>query len=395
MEANNVAIYLDFENLAISADTVYPSKDKPLELEPIVDFATTKGVICSRRAYANWSKDIFSKYQTRLMDQGFDLIHLPETNNQGKNGSDVRLAVDVMEYLEIFPHIDTFVIGSGDTDFIPLIQRLRAKGKSVIVVGFEHSVGNLVKRNSGEFRSLEELLGKPEEDVTGDENGEEPDLSKGRNLLLRFIKNNNTDEPILMSQLKQQMLRLDPSFSEKDMGFGSFKQFILSLKDDVVKKVENEDETLPQVYLQEPEDNGQPVKINSKENASQFLVKKLRYQKDSRRRQAMAVALFEIMKEEKELSMYEMFDKVHDRIKPKMAKADIKKYINTLFTGGAFKTNEKKATGPLLSRPFQLDDNIESSDGLDNVYIRRIGEILQSRYTDLESGELLELLIGP
>ncbi|MEL6626579.1 MAG: NYN domain-containing protein, partial [Bacteroidota bacterium] len=98
--SRNVAIYLDFENLAISAETVYPSRDKPLDIGPLVDYATTKGVICSRKAYADWSKDIFAQYQNRLMDQGFELIHLPETNLQGKNGSDVRLAVDVMEYME-------------------------------------------------------------------------------------------------------------------------------------------------------------------------------------------------------------------------------------------------------------------------------------------------------
>ncbi len=160
---NNVAIYLDFENLALSADTVYPSKTRPLLIEPIVDYATTKGNIAIKRAYADWSKTMFMQYQSMLMQQGFELVHLPETNSQGKNGSDVRLAIDVMEHLEMYPKVNTIVIGSGDSDFVPLIQRVRMRSKEVIAMGFEHSVGRLVKINSVEFKPLEELLGRPEE----------------------------------------------------------------------------------------------------------------------------------------------------------------------------------------------------------------------------------------
>ncbi|MEO0899202.1 MAG: NYN domain-containing protein [Bacteroidota bacterium] len=389
----NVAIYLDFENLAISAETVYPSQDKPLDLEPIVDYATTKGVICIRRAYANWSKDIFAQYQSRLMEQGFELVHLPETNFQGKNGSDVRLAVDVMEYMEIFSGIDTLVIGSGDTDFIPLIQRLRSRGKSVVVLGFEHSVGTLVKRNSTEFKALEELIGEPEEESLSSDLVDEPDISRGRRLLLRYLKSRNSEDAILMSQLKQQLLRLDPSFSEKELGFSSFKQFIVSFTGDVVEKVVMQDDTLPVVYLQQPEESGQPVQLNSKENAGQFLAKKLRYQKKTTKRLLMSQALYNSIRNGEALSMNQMFEDVHEQIKPKIAKTDIKKYINTLFTGGAFISTEKNGNGPLLSRPFKLDDTIQSPEGLDQIYIRRVSEILQSRYTDLEPTDILELLI--
>lgn len=392
-DLQNVAIYLDFENLAISAETVYPELDKPLKIEPIVDYATTKGVICSRRAYANWSKDIFAQYTNRLMEQGFELIHLPETNFQGKNGSDVRLAVDVMEYMEVFKDIDMLIIGSGDTDFIPLIQRLRSRGKSVIVTGFEHSVGTLVKRNSTEFKALEELIGAPGEESLTSDLSDEPDLSMGRRLLLRFINSRNSDEGILMSQLKQQLLRLEPSFSEKELGFSSFKQFIVSLTGDVVEKVVMEENTLPVVFLQHPEEPGQPVQINSKENAAQFLAKKLRYQKKASKRLLMSQALFESLGKKSPLSMNQMFEQVYEAVKPKVAKTDIKKYINTLFTGGAFSATQKHANGPLLSRPFKLDDTIQSPEGLDTIYIRRVSEILQSRYTDLEATEILELLI--
>ena len=395
MEGPNVAIYLDFENLAISAETVYPSREKPLSLEPIVDFAASKGVICTRKAYADWSKHTFSQYQNRLMDQGFELIHLPETNQQGKNGSDVRLAVDVMEYLEFFHGVQTFIIGSGDTDFIPLIQRLRARGKDVIILGFEHSVGNLVKRNSTEFKGLEELIGKPEAESPSSDLADEPDADYGRRLLLRVLRTHNSeDEPIFMSQLKQQLLRLDPSFSEKELGFSSFKQFVQSFEGDVVDRIETRDETLPIVYLRDPGDEPPPARPPAlREDALQFLTRRLRYSHQPQRRLDMAAALLACFDQTALLSMNEMFERISAHLERRIPKTDIKKYINTLFTGGAFATSPEHPNGPLLSRPFHLGAGLDRAEALDQIYIRRISEILQSRYTDLPPGDILTLLV--
>ncbi|MDX2247563.1 MAG: NYN domain-containing protein [Bacteroidia bacterium] len=393
MEGQNVAIYLDFENLAISAETVYPSKPKPLLIEPLVDYATTKGAVLIKKAYADWSKDIFSQYQNTLMEQGFELIHLPGTNLQGKNGSDVRLAVDVMEYMELFPRINSILIGSGDTDFIPLIQRLRARGKEVIIVGFEHSVGKLVKRNSDEFKSLEELLGKPEAESPISGLTDDLDVVYGRDLMLRFLRSRNEDEPVLMSRLKQQLLRLDPSFSEKELGFSTFKQFIESLVGDLVEKIEAEDQSLPLIYFSEVPEEEITREINNKENALQFLNKKLRYQKAAPKRIEISGVLLKGLKEDRPMSMNQMFEYVSENLDRKIPKTDIKKYINTLFTGGAFRPIEQKANGPLLARPFFLKESLRNPELLDEIYIQRVSEILQSRYTELGAQEILEMLI--
>ena len=393
MEEQKVAIYLDFENLAISAETIYPSQDRPLALQPLVDYATTKGAILIKKAYADWSKEIFAQYQTMLMEQGFELIHLPETNLQGKNGSDVRLAVDVMEFVELFPGIDTLLIGSGDTDFIPLIQRLRSRGKRVVIVGFEHSVGKLVKRNSSEFKSLEEIIGKPEEESPFSDLSDDIDVSYGRNLLLRYIRSKNDDIPILMSQLKQQLLRLDPSFSEKELGFGSFKQFVDSLVGDIVIKIDADSNGLPLVHLIDVPESSEKEGVSNKEIALQFLSKKLRYQNNPQKRLKISHVLLDKLKDDTSMSMSEMFEFVSENFNRKIPKTDIKKYINTLFTGGAFKPVEKKINGPLLSRPFQIHDSVKNPESLDQIYIRRVSEILQSRYTELGSHEILELLI--
>ncbi|MEL6589827.1 MAG: NYN domain-containing protein [Bacteroidota bacterium] len=394
MEGGNVAIYLDFENLAISADTVYPSKAGPLSIDPIVEFALDKGAIRIKRAYADWSRDLFAQYQPKLMEKGFELIHLPATNLQGKNGSDVRLAIDVMEMLEQFSDIDFVIIGSGDTDFIPLIQRLRSRGKTVLVLGFEHSVGNLVKLNSAAFKSLEELLGMPRENVPRSEKIIDPAMMEtGRDLLQRFIKTRTENGPILMARLKQQLMRLQPDFSEKELGFSSFKSFVEAMEGDLVERIEMQHDTLPLVHLQEEESDEPPTTANHRDQAERFLSKKLRYITASSRRYEMARGLLDLYLDHEAISMNEMFDLLYNHLNQQQPKTDIKKYVNTLFTGGAFEPREPNLNGPLLARPFRLKSTFQDVESIDQIYIQRVSEILQSRYPDLPPFEILDLLV--
>jgi uncharacterized protein (TIGR00288 family) len=385
----SVAVYLDFENLAISAEAVYPSQNKPLQIEPIVDFAARKGTVAIKKAYADWSKQVFAKYQGLLMEQGFELIHLPETNVQGKNGSDVRLAVDVMEQLELLPSIQTIMIGSGDSDFIPVIQRVRSRSKEVILIGFEHSVGRLVKINSTEFKSLEELIGMPDKDSLSGDMVEDVDENYGRTLMIRFMKVGDTDDPVPMSRLKLDLLRLDSAFSERRLGFGSFKQFVESFQGTLVEKIVRDKETgLPVVFFNEaPEDKG--VQKNEHKEAQRFLQKNLRFLSDPAKRKTLTESLFATIRSQKQMSMTEMADQIHDK-SLKVAKADIRKFINTLFSGGAF--YQLSTEGPLLNRQFQFKDYIQDARAVDRIYIRRIREILKNKYAALDEKELAELL---
>lgn len=394
MDVTTVAIYLDFENLALSAEAAYPSRDYPFKVRPVLDFAATKGAVLLRKAYGDWTRPAFNRYQSTLMEAGFELVHLPETNSQGKNGSDVRLAIDVIEYVSHYPDIQTVIIGSGDTDFIPLIQRLRALGKEVIVMGFEHSVGALVKRNSAEFISLEKILGTPEEEAIAENVAEEKTPEQGRQLLARYIANRNDDGPVLMARLKQQLLRYDPTFSEKDLGFQSFKHWLLSLQGDLVKGIDHSQPSLPLVHLAEeiPEITEEQPGTVSRELAHQFLLKNLRYQPDHKLRLVIADAVLSAFAKRSSLSMSDMFDFVFEYMDQSQPKSDIKKYINTLFTGGAFEPIDRRMNGSLLARPMVLNQAY-TPESLDEIYIRRIGDILQSRYTSLHSYEILDLMM--
>lgn len=391
METENVAIYLDFENLAISAEEVYPSKERPLLIGPIVDFATTKGNVCIKKAYADWSKSLFSQYQKRLIEHGFEFVHLPATTSQGKNGSDVKLAIDAMENMELFKTIDIFIIGSGDTDFIALIQRIRARGKSAIVIGFDHSVGNLIKTNSTEFKSLEELLGKPEEDSLTSDLIQEIGGSYGRELIIRYISNRSDDGPVPMAKLKQDLLRLDPSFSEKRLGFQTFKKFVGSLVDDLVDKIEPSPKTgLPIVYLKDIELTPEK-KVDFKDSAKEFLKKSIKYLSEQSKRSEFSKILFEGFQEKNAMSMYEMVELISSKTE-NIPKITVRKFVNTLFTGKAFLPFEDDMSGPLFSRLHKLRETINNSQVLEQIYMDRVIEILNNRYPDLNDEGIKELL---
>lgn len=392
MEDQRVAIYLDFENLAISAEEVYPSKDKPLVIEPVVDYATTKGNVCIKKAYADWSNDFFAQYQNMLMEQGFELVHLPATNLQGKNGSDVRLAIDVMENLELFQTINTIIIGSGDTDFVPLIQRIRSRGITVITIGFNHSVGNLVKINCAEFKSLEELIGKPEEESLSSDLEQEMDSLYGRELLIRYIRSRSDDEPVLLATLKQDLLRLDPSFSEKKLGFSSFKKFVKSFVGDIVNRIEvtEKDGSSLLVYFNDV-DMLQNKKVSLKEEAQIFLAKNIRFQKNKSKRQAISKALLEEYRENKEMTMSQMIDLTGEKLKS-LAKVEIRKFINLLFSGKAFEQVAKSQRRPLLFRPMKLKETAGTPELLEQMYLNRVVEILKNRYSTISDEDIHDLL---
>ncbi|MCK5598840.1 NYN domain-containing protein [bacterium] len=383
MNEKNIAIYLDFENLVLSAEEVYPSKTKPLLLGPLVDYIASKGNICVKKAYADWSKHIFSRYQKSLIGFGFEMIHLPATTSQGKNGADVRLAIDAIENMASFEILDTFVIGSGDTDFISLIQNIRARGKSVIVLGFEHSVGGLIKTSSSEFKSLDELLGTPEKESLSSDLIQEVEGSYGRDLMIRYVKNRDNDDPIQMSKLKLDLLRLDPSFSEKKLGFSTFKKYVESLSGDVVDKIDpSRDSGLPIVFFKEVQ-TPQKKKTNTRDEAKRFLQKNLKYMRKSPKRTELTRLLFKVFQDRKEISMHDLSEEVFHKTNG-LPRITIRKYINTLFADKAFIFAKEDTVESLLDRPLKLNQRIKNPETLEQIYMSRIVEIITNRFPDLK-----------
>ncbi|MCK4444255.1 MAG: NYN domain-containing protein [Thermoplasmata archaeon] len=387
MEEGNIAVYLDFENLALGAEETYPSQMKPLKMAPIIDYLTTKGNICVRKAYADWSNSAFSGYQRDLIEVGFEMIHLPGTSARGKAGADVKLAVDAIEMLDSFESLDIFVIGSGDTDFIPLIQRLRARGKNVIVIGFEHSVGTLVQRNCTEYKCLEEILGEHEKEAVSVDVGHETGMEDARQLMLRYTNTSFPEGPVAMSRLKLDLLRLDPSFSERRYGYRSFKEFVESFVGDIIERIEPDPTTgLPQIVLREAE----PLVVVDKsvvETATQFLRMNLKFPSCLSDADTMSATLLDTLDDHEFLSMKEMASHIYENSND-IRKATIRKFVNTLFTGDAFAEEVVGSYVPLASRRFKLKERIQSSDMIRETYLDRVTEIVDRKFPELEGEDI-------
>jgi len=399
MDEQFAAIYLDFENLSISADQTYPSKEKPFKLSPIVDFASNGRNICVKKAYSDWSKPQLARYQNELNEFGFEMIHLPGTSSQGKNGSDLRMTIDILEDIQSFPIINTIVIGSGDTDFIPLIRKVLARGKKVIIVGFDNSVGNLVKNNCTEFKSINELFensGEPDE-IYDPEDPEEQKTAltleriNGRELLIRFIKNRSNDESILLAQLKLNLLRLQPSFSEKRMGFSTFKKFLESLQNDVVEKIENDSESgHPRVYFRDIE-NVHPLNMDKDDEITKFVYQNLKYIKEKQIRKELAKHLIKLFKESSIVTMHDMVEYLSENVKS-IPKISIRKYIFAIAQGRVFSYADREYVGSLSSRPQKLNETINNVEIIDTIYKKRIQEIILDRFSDVNDEIIKKIL---
>lgn len=206
--ATRVAVYLDFDNIVISRyDQVHGrnsfQKDKAKGLDPdrlttatvdvgaVLDFASSFGTLVLTRAYADWSAEVNAGYQQQLVGRAVDLVQLFPAAAYGKNGADIRLAVDAVEDMFRLPDLTHVVIAAGDSDYIPLAQRCKRLGRYVVGIGVAGSSS----------RALH--IGLEKDDVD-------------------WLHN---------SAVKAQMKRMDPSFSEKALGFKSFSDFLCSRTD--------------------------------------------------------------------------------------------------------------------------------------------------------------------
>lgn len=221
---DSIAVLIDFENLALGQgkrkrnghQELGPLPDIKLILERLVD----KGRITVKRAYCDWQR--FSDALSDLHGLGIELIEIPDRSFTGKNSADIRLAVDAMEICLSKEHITTFAILSGDSDFSPLVSKLKEYGKTVIGVGMKEATSTLLTEVCDEFLFYEDLLhtgGIP------DFQGKVPaEKEKCYQLLFETIDSllRESDGFILASLLKNIMKRKSPQFSERTYGYRSF-----------------------------------------------------------------------------------------------------------------------------------------------------------------------------
>jgi uncharacterized protein (TIGR00288 family) len=252
--ARRIALFIDFENLVTNTG-ITPSS---FDLQPSLDRLLEKGKVIFRRAYCDWSR--FREAKTHLHEFGVELVEVPPSTRAGKNSADMRLVIDALELCYAREHIDTFVIASGDSDFVPLASKLRENDKYVIGIGVKQSTSPVFVKACDEFIYLKTEGGgrRGREEHRGDrDRGEEsrterrpekpktegaPSTSGGsgggkgkreipqiarevvRNLLGRATG------PINPSFIKETIVRKEPDFDEREFGFSTFSRMLEAME---------------------------------------------------------------------------------------------------------------------------------------------------------------------
>ncbi|MGB7574698.1 MAG: NYN domain-containing protein [Thermodesulfobacteriota bacterium] len=219
---HTLAVFIDFENLALGFKG---KRDRRFEIRKVLERLVEKGKLIVKKAYADWAD--YAEYKKPLHEAAIELIEIPKRAMTGKNSADIRLCVDALDLCYSKEHIDTFVIVSGDSDFSPLVSKLKENGKRVIGLGIKDSSSNLLVDNCDEFiyyEDLERPLGIPpkiEQDL--------PEKKKEAFQLLvdsvvALVRENK--EVLWSSMVKETMKRKKPSFNESYHGYRTFSDLL-------------------------------------------------------------------------------------------------------------------------------------------------------------------------
>ncbi len=247
----SLALFCDFENVALGVrDAKIPKFDMQLVLERLL----LKGSIVVKKAYCDWER--YKQFKPTMHEAAFELIEIPHTRQSGKNSADIRMVVDALDLCYTKEHIDTFVIISGDSDFSPLVSKLRENDKTVIGVGVKNSTSDLLMNNCDEFIFYDDLVRasastksrrrrpskkkaatekKPDKkaekkEATG-KNGDRQD--EAIDLVLETVEALFAErgDPVWGSMIKQTLKRRRPGFNESYYGFQSFSDLLEEAED--------------------------------------------------------------------------------------------------------------------------------------------------------------------
>lgn len=227
---NNLCVLIDFENIAAGCEKENLGR---FNITAVLDRLKDKGRILECRAYGDWGR--FSRFKQNLLEAGVNMIELTSYRGQDKNRADIALVVDAMELAMTREFLDTFVVLSGDSDFTPLVNRLRSMNKRVIGCGTRGSTSRLLIASCDEFIFYESLRKKREEPERVLRDKEAPveegltlPKSKAFTLLVETLAGLQKDDPkpVLAGLVKQSMQRKSPAFDETDYGYAGFARFL-------------------------------------------------------------------------------------------------------------------------------------------------------------------------
>ena len=248
-DTTNLALFCDFENIALG---VRDARFAQFDINRVLERLLLKGSIVVKKAYCDWER--YKEFKAGMHQAGFELIEIPHVKQSGKNSADIRMVVDALDLCYTKPHVDTFVIISGDSDFSPLVSKLRENNKGVIGVGVKNSTSNLLIANCDEFIYYDDLVreqskpkraprkkaapahphgaptGTPSHDGKDSGTREDDKKQEAFDLVLATLEallaERGSEDKIWGSMVKQTLKRRRPGFNESYYGFRSFNNLL-------------------------------------------------------------------------------------------------------------------------------------------------------------------------
>ncbi|HEY2711434.1 MAG TPA: NYN domain-containing protein [Chthoniobacterales bacterium] len=248
---STLAVFLDLENIALGAqEAQFPA----FEVRTVIERLLLKGHIVVKKAYCDFER--YKAFKRGLHEAAFELIEIPHVRQSGKNSADIRMVVDALDLCYTKSHVDTFVIISGDSDFSPLVSKLRENDKTVIGVGVKKSTSDLFISNCDEFIYYDDLVrsettrkrrvmpaAQPAKIVKAKNQG--PPLEEALDLLMKTLEalraERGDDYAVHGSRVKQAMKRQHPGFNERAYGLRTFSDLLLEAQKRRLLRLENDE----------------------------------------------------------------------------------------------------------------------------------------------------------
>jgi len=235
-EVTNMAVFCDFENIALG---VQDAKYEKFDIGKVLERLLLKGSIVVKKAYCDWER--YKAFKAPMHEASFELIEIPHVRQSGKNSADIRMVVDALDLCYTKAHVETFVVISGDSDFSPLVSKLRENNKVVIGVGVKNSTSDLLIANCDEFIYYDDLVREKKrpparkvsarpsggaESAQAAKKGDEERRQEAVDLIAATVDalfaERGAEEKIWGSMVKQALKRRNPGFAESYYGFRSF-----------------------------------------------------------------------------------------------------------------------------------------------------------------------------
>jgi uncharacterized protein (TIGR00288 family) len=217
-----LAVFVDFENLALGAQDM---KGGRFDIELVLKRLLERGRIVAKRAYCDWTR--YRQFMQEFHRNGFEMIDIPQTQVSGKNSADIRMVVDALDLCYSKSHIDAFALLTGDSDFSPLVSKLKENDKRVIGCGIRNSTSNLLAANCDEFIYYDDLVKAAQRPRPRAKKAKTTEQQEAVDRVVETVESLAAEyDPLWGSLVKQTVRRVYPGFNEAAYGYRNFAELL-------------------------------------------------------------------------------------------------------------------------------------------------------------------------